>query len=1257
MNPELITLILNLVFGAFLLLGFLFGLKGLKKATTSLISFVVAMFVVLFLAMPVSNLVLNISMGEYTLHQTITNAISSALGETMMANEVVASIVNGIPVMLVSIVVCIVLILVIGLICKLIASLIYRLIFGKNKERVVEEVQLINGTPQMTKKTVKAKKHRLLGGLVGFVHGFLLAIVTFMPIIGLVNIVNDVAGTNQVQAEVIDYESAHKYILTPMNDSSQEGGSLQLKTSQQLLQENLPKEFYDYAKAIDNSFLAKIGKIGNMSETTLNIIAKCDINGHTIKLGEEIRIIVGVYDEFVQFATEASNVLGTNDLNAIFNDIIENPNNYNFEQLYTLCDDLFKSNLINAMGNDGLLLVCNLMAEQNTNVDMQPIYTHLQTAFQNYKACGYNIKDDLKTVLQVFELSAKSGLLKQVFTEPFDIDNVANVLLNEADANKTRHQNLKDLTSKIASSNLLQKLVIEATNYGSTYLEDFLNQNVTFDNEESVVLPNIDGAQDIRVTGTELSNILRDGYSLYNEYRNIDMDLIKEDVLNIFDYDVKAIVNAIGVELNNIATISLFEDTGIFANICEAMSNSEYSKYLSFEELPKQNNISSQFANIATALDEIKRADIVKYIEQYRDTQETEQLDFIVDALAVKDASTKTLATRIFEPVLSCSILKNTLSYALDFANDTVENVLVNMTEKEEVTVSEFNTSNLMTTEGNAELLSIINNFVDYVKDVNISTLIQSGENSADEMLDAILASDLTKLGVAMDSIKVSKLFSSNGTDNGAYKDIMLALNDSQFGEVIDFNVATTPSFSWQTELTLLDTTIDTLNTIKVDGVGLVTYMLKNGDFNAVYDALKLEENKTKVQSIKPLFEISLTKPVALTVVNSINGMIKDFVGETLGAQIVEIQADVDLKLQAQLITNVIQNALEIDFNETELDNIDDEKLDNLLNALKANANANGVFTNAYNALLLKVADMINQNVQTFVGDSGSQITRITAISNALPDSNGITTVLKTAIQTLKTLKGKSFKELSSTDLFNLIDAFKNNQNVIGGAFANTYNSLLLYIVNTINTEISTYVDTPLNEQIVIYAGTTNVTSKYNLIKEVAERGIDAFASIPEGKELKDIESAKLTALLDALSFLTYTQPAYNALNNKLANTVIESINELTGDSVAIITQVQDLSQQANDIITIVDISLKLIPLLDASGLKLEFMSAEVRVGVAGFMNVMQANSFKTNSVFKASYDSLVNKVATENGVTSDFIYQNFATNGIIDWNAFIVGE
>lgn len=1250
MKPELLTLILNIVFIAILALGFLFGLKGVKKATSSLCSFIITMVVVIFLSAPISQWVLSWNFGGKSLELQIIDAINSIFGESIASNPTMQQLIKGIPVAIVSIVVCTVLILVLGAIFKIIGAIIYKVIFGKNDKKVVEEVQIVNDAPQMTKKTIKPKKYRLLGGLIGFVHGLLLCFVLFMPIIGVVNIVNEVAGTNTASADVItEYNTNSETIVLT---ASEGGTTFELKPAKDLLKENLPPEFYSYAGALDNSILAKVGKIGNMSDFSLNLIARTNINGQTIKLGQEIRTLVKVYDEFVDFATEASATLGTSDINAIFNDIVENPNNYDFNKLYTICDDLFDSGLVKAFGNDLLKTIADSLVESNKeNANVMPYLLHIQTAVNNYCVGNYNLKDDVKAVLGVFEISAKSGLIKAIQTEPFNIDNVANVLLNEQTTSKPKNEVLTNLAGKITSSNLLQKAVIEATNYGSSYLQDLMNKNIQFNENAKVVLPTIDGSKDIRVNSTELVNLVSNGYKVYKDvYEPLDFDSINENFYNIFNYDLKPMIIIVGNELDTIVNMQIFKDTRLFSSICEAMSNSEYSKYLSFNELAKGSNIKDQFGNLAESVNEIKSSNVITLLKNMNAENQNDTIDLIIDELATVNSSNVTLATRVLNPILSCSILKNTICYGLDSAHSVVESSLNGLVAGEDITIAPFNTSTINSDIDRQQILNIINKLVAYAKDIKIADL------QGDTLLDAIMDSNLTALGTALDEVKNANLFSTVAEGN-SYNDMINALSKSDFNKYLDFTIATDTSYSWKTELTSLQTAINTINnTIVIPTAsgdkGLIKFMLNGGNFNEAYNYI----NSTNAMTLQPIFEIKLIKPVAVNVVNTINMMIKDFVGEDLGKDIKEITdiTAVDLSLQAKEITEVIASAVDIDFNETNLDNIDKTKLNILLSKLEVNAKNNGVFKDSYNALLLKVADMINENVKSFVGDAGNKITKIANIVDVLQDSQNIIAVLNCALDTVKTLKSADFKNIDTNQLFVLIDALKVNSTIINGAFKNTYNSVMVYVVNKVNSQIADFVGTDLATEIVSYDGNTDMTQKYNYIKEILECAVSAYKAIPVGGVLSDIDSTTLGNLLDALDSMVYTRKAYNALNNKLANVVIESVNSIIGSSVATITAVKDLNLQATDIKTVVDVCLDVSAKLEGMSFKIADMSDEDKANSLKLLNAIQTNGEKSDGVFKPTYDALVNYIATENGTTSEVIYTNFAQNGSINWSSFL---
>lgn len=1253
MNPELITLIINIIFISLLAFGFLLGLKGVKKATSSLCSFLVALVVILFLAGPVSRWVLNLVISGETIETKISDGVQSAFGDSIANSDVAQNLIKSIPVALVNIVVCILLILIIGTIFKIVGNIIYKLIFGKDDKKVVEEVEIVNDVPQMKKRTIKTKKHRLLGGFIGLIHGFLLAFVLFMPVIGIVNLVNEIAGTNEVSAEVT---YINNYVLnqTEVCDekiillSSENGNtSFELKPAKELLKENLPEEFYSYAKALDNSILAKIGKVGNMAEVSLNIVARCEINGQTIKLGQEVRTLANAYDEFVDFATEAGTALGTTDINVIFNDIVENPNNYDFNKLYILCDHLFESNLVKALGNDVLKVVADSLVEQDKE---NVLLLRLQTAVKNYCANNYNLKDDVKAMLGTFEISAKSGLINACKTEPFDINNVTDILLNEKTDSKAQDEVLTQMSNKITSSNLLQKILIEATNYGSYYLQTIMNENIKFNNDEKVVLPVIDSAKDIRITSSDLTKVVSGGFKVYNNVIDeLEFDAISKDFYVVFDYDLKSMLNIVGEELDTIVNMQLFKDTQLFTNICEAMSNSEYSKYLSFNEIPKGSNIKTQLSLVGDSINELKKSNIISILKNIDEANKNSSYDSIIDELDSKDENNVTLSTNILKPILSCSIFKNTIIFGLNETHTVIQNAMNGLVAGEDVVISPFNTSNIMSENNRNQILNIVNKIVAYAKDIEIEKL------AGDSLIDTLIDSNLSSLGVAFDEIKNSNLF-SKGEDGSAYNDIIKALSKSDLNKVLDFSITTEDNFTWSLELKNLQTTINDLNTIKIPTTegekGLVSFMLNGGDFNDAYDYI----NAINSRKVQPIFEIKLVKPLAVNIVNTINAKIKDFVGEDLGSSIKAITDinSVNIYRQAIEITDVISAAVEIDFNESDLDNIDKLKLNNLLAKLEINANNDGVFKASYNALLLKTANMINENIMSFVGNlAGSEIKLYTASQSVLNDSQSIINVLNVALDTVKTLKNSGFKDIDTDQLFVLINTLKMNSTIGSEIFKESYNAIMVYIVNEVNSQISSFVGSNLSTGIEQYNGKTSIGSKYNYVKELIECAVKAYKEIPEGKELQDISSESLGNLLDALDSLSYTRIAYNALNNKLANIVIEGINEITGSSIATISSVQNLNSQAQDIKDIIDISLVVAPSLKGKSLKIENLSSDDKSNMAKLLNALQTNGLKNDGVFKNTYNSIFEYVATQNGTTQEDILSTFGKDGIIDWNSF----
>lgn len=1216
MNPTMLTLIINVVLLAFIALGFLFGLKGLKKSTFNLVLFIIQIAVVFILTPFISKLLLGISISGKTINTHIIDAVTNVIGAENASSAFVQDIINSIPIMVVNIVTTILLIIVLGLIFKLIGLIVYRVMFKKDGERVVEKCEIVNGAPQMVKTTEKKKKHRFAGGLVGALHGLLLALALFMPLCGLVNVFNDIAGVSEVSAETQT--------------------SSELKPFKDILQENLPEGVLDYAKAVNDSILFKIGKVGNISDICLNMVSKSEINGSSVSLGNELRTIAKTYDSFVEFALTSASTLSDYNLNTIVNDLIENPQNYNFDKLYSTVDLLFESNFVNALGKDALKFVADLVVDGANGEQEIAIANHIKTAIYNYAESNHSLKDEINSVIGVFEVSLKSGLVDALTQEQITVESLSSILLNNADPANNLQKNhvLKQICTKLTGSYLLQKLVLEFTNYGIENLEVIMNENLEFSDGNSVILIKIDSSSDYKIKALELENLVVNGLDLYDIVEGLDTTAIEEDFYNIFDMDLESLVNTTGRTLNSVVNMSILKDTGVFNSICDAMAKTEYNNYIDFVLLKSENTITTQFNYLAQAVGELKDSGVINTIRYLTDENQNGSINELIDKLAT-EYDGKTYISRIVSPVLNCNLFKNAFEFALGNAHDFIETQLKVLNEK--TSVHEFNTAGLMTENENAQLINVLNNLVQFMADIDVADL------TTECFVETIIYSDLNKVGRALEAIRTSNLFKDYNEHQGVYSDIMDALSGTDFANYFDFKVAKNNNFSWTTATEKLISIRDELDavTITTDAgeVKLLKYILTNSNLDTLIE--KLQDKTVNLQGV---FELELIKPIAIKVVNLINTEIKNFVSEEVGVNIVDIDAEANLIVQAENINNIINKALEIDFNNIDIDSLDDEtltkvnellalfetnakikeneayigvfkesynallievaniinteiknfvgdnlglgieildgttditaqkdsivlvlekalkielanvdldtisdedkaKLNNLLDAMQANAinlEYDGVFRQSYNALLIKTVNLINENIKTIVGSegAGNKITTISLPVDALTSYAEIREILNTVMNLAGDFKTVDVKTLNTEDLFTLIDTFKNNSSILDSVFAQTYNALLVYAVNTINLEISETVGEEYSATIEVFTGETDVTASYNYIKEVIESGVDAFSSITDEQKIEDIESTKLDRFTTALNSNIYTRGAYTAVTNYLTGLI-----------------------------------------------------------------------------------------------------------------------
>lgn len=1230
MDFSIITLILNILLIVFIGFGFLFGLRGLKKATKSLVIFIVAMFIVFLISPAITGLLLNIKIDGMAIRQHISSAVVSAIGEEMANQSFVMEIVKNFPNMIVNIITTFLLLIVVGLICKILVAILSKIFFKKEKSKEIEKCEIVNGSPQMIKVTVKPKKRRFLGGLVGAFKGFLVCLALFMPIIGLGNVLADIAGIGTVSAE--------------------SNSETELKSIKQVVKEDLPKEVYYSVDAINNSFISKIGRMGNIGEVSLNLVAKCNINGQNVKLGQELKALTGTYDKFVKFAKPSNSEL--NNIEDIFADMMENPENYDFGLLDELLDELFNSNLINATGNDILIFVIDSISE-SSNESTKIYLSYLKTAIENYSETNnYSLKTDIKAFFDVFEISAKSGLLKAFQSEGFKLSDVCDALLNDADESKNliKNKNLNDLSKAITSSDLLQKVAIESTNYGISELEKVLNNGLTFKGVEEISLKRID-SKNVSITSTELENLLDSTLKTMQCLENIDFEKIGEAPLNLFDYNIEGAIENAGTLLQIIADMEMFKQSGAYNSLCDAMSLSEINEYVNFAALKNTPNIKVQFINLSNSVKELKASGVMSSIKQINDNNLNEKLNVIASQLAKKSENV-TYVKRIVTPLMACDVADNAVKFGLTYFEDYLQDIIMEINPEQE-DFAKLNIASISTPKGKQEFILIFEKTVVFTGELQVFTM------SEDKIVDSIINSGAQTLGEMLDSYKNSELFGMNSENKSAYIDFVTALTASELNEIFYFDVARADSFSWIEEMAEINQLTTNLNEIEVDGDKLIDYMIDGGDYTKIIDSLT-KEDAVKLQ---PLFNSKLLYPMAINIINEINKSVGEFVGEDYANQIhmLTVETFIDLKSQSKEVVDVIAEAIDIDLTTLTYDNLESEQIaqiNSLLSKMEDNAVNDGVFKDSYNALLLKMANIIVEEVKELVGEElGSSIdTQLSATTVVAGESEQLIDLLNVLLKNINALDNTEITKMNSTELIAVLDEFNNSIKILNGYFEQSFNSLLVYVVNGVNEEISYIVGKTFRDNINFYDNTNNIIGHYKFIKFVVESGLEILSN--EDIDIDTINIHDLEEFLINLEACSLTRQSYYSLITYISNEMILNINALIEENNEEFSETETtLEWQQTDILGILKEIQITKPIIEEKGANILEYNVEEKTQLVKMLNAFQVNGNKANGVFRSTYISLIDYVAKENGVTSEMIKNNFASNNIIDWESFVNQE
>lgn len=698
-----------------------------------------------------------------------------------------------------------------------------------------------------------------------------------------------------------------------------------------------------------------------------------------------------------------------------------------FDKYETAIEDLMDCSLFTIIHEDAVDNFKEDFITNNEQLDKSAFDIKLLTNILDNISKETDIVTELKEILlsgyNMARAVVEAKLVDELSKEEVDAISIIVKLQNKNDDNKT----VGDvLVENLFKTTTVRTTFIDALNYG---LENLEIELVESEIQTECELGRVDYSKvNWETFKTELKQFFTDLLSF--ETLNESIEVFDAEV----PVEVGSFVNAIGKSLQDIRDFSIFqisETENIFDNIVNSVKEVEQVKtYFDLEVLLEENAIETEFAYLASAIDNLVDAEVFSYLSA--ETEFTEQ-DFVnisknlVEKVEIEENQEKTRVALVLEPLLESKLVNNGLKLLFteldNMLQGEVDNISnsINGEDGARVEVSNLNVDAINDKNEHAKIVALFENIFSYC-----STWELADDTFTEE---TFAQSDLSQLGTVLDIISNLSLFDavSESGQKGLYNNVIDWLDtfaNNNLPGMLDLSVVKETGFTWNEEFTTLQPSIKAMFTIEIevdDGEGgKKTVKLFEGltDINNILTlnpGVKQGEETSEVhQVLEGLLGSKIFKKVGGLIVDKVNDLVEDLAGvanENKAPDFTNYDLVAEQRYEIIKIFEDFMKANKVGvFNKlNDMSTLTDEEitlLGNLLNSFKENAyrtekediTNEGVFKKAYDNLL-NAFDGFSDIVNTF--DSPLDVDWVSVIKLGIK----LKTVSEFNADTLETVK------------------------------------------------------------------------------------------------------------------------------------------------------------------------------------------------------------------------------------------------------------